>query len=117
MTADWWLSTGVMLAGAVGALVLMIIGFIVLIRAALRFGDRLSQSAEFPLQDEVAALEGKISRLERRIDEFPTVIARAGRALDALRSSRAQAAAIGASLNVAAQFISALITGPEKRNS
>lgn len=117
MSADWWLSTGIMLAGAIGALVLMIAGFIVLIRAALRFGDRLSQSAALPLQDEVVVLERKIGRLQRRIEEFPTVIARAGRALDALRSSRAQAAAIGASLNVAAQFVSALITGPEKRNS
>jgi len=115
-STDWWLSSGVMLAGSVAALVLIIAGAIVLLRSALRFGDRLTQSAEFPLEAELATLEGKIDRLQTRIDDFPSVIARAQRALNALRSSRAQAAAIGASLNVAAQFISALITGPEKRN-
>ncbi len=114
-SADWWLSSGVILAGSVAALSLIVIGAIVVLRAALKFGDRLAQSAEFPLQDELATLEGKVDRLLTRIDDFPSVIARAQRALVALAGQRAKAAAIGASLNAAAQFLSGFITGPEKR--
>jgi hypothetical protein len=115
VSADWSMSTGIVLGGAVAALALILAGAIVLLRAAFAFADRLGRSVDLPFADQLAELDTKFARLQRRIDGFPEVIERGRRALLALRSARAQAAALGASLNLAAQFVSAMIAGPEKK--
>jgi hypothetical protein len=110
-----WLGAALLWGGIGGALVLTIAGGAILVRAGLRLNDRLSTIRGSALLQQTEEVLAKFAGVEARVEDFPRLIARAQRALVALRDSRLQVRAIGETLNFAAQIARALLLGPEKK--
>jgi len=115
MTDAPWLGTALLWGGLGGGLVFVIAGLVVVARTGLRLTDRLENVGDLALLAQLDTVQEKFARVSSRIDEFPALIARAQRALVALRDSRLQVQAIGQTLNLAAQIARALLLGPEKK--
>lgn len=105
-----WLGPPAAWAGLGAGAVLIVSGGVLLLRGALALVARLDRYAELPLEREVSELEAKIARAEWRMQQVPDLIARARRALIAVRDSRAQVVALAESLTFAAQLARALFT-------
>ena len=117
MTLGWWLDPGAIVAGAVLSFLLIVTGLVILLLAAIRFGNRLAESSELPFEAELASTEEKLERLSEKIDDFPNVIDRGKRAILTIKSARTQAVALGMALNAAGQFAAALLNGGSARPS
>jgi len=110
-----WLGPAIVAAGFAIALGLMISGALRLWRAASRFGERLEKYQDLPLQREFATMQERVAQMETRIDEIPSLIARAKRAVEAVQKSRRQVQVVASSFNFAAQLIRAVVEGPGER--
>jgi len=115
MTDAPWLGAALLWGGLGSALALVGAGLIVVARSGLRLADKLDAVGDLALLAQLDVVQEKFARVSSRIDEFPALIARAQRALVALRTSRLQVQAIGETLNLAAQIARAFLLGPEKK--
>lgn len=111
-----WLGPALLLTGVGSAMLFMLVGFSVVARTAIHFGDRLAAYADSPLLEQADEVQRKLARVEWRVSEISNEIERAGRALVALRDSRLQVRAIGESLSFAAQLARAMFLGRKERN-
>jgi hypothetical protein len=114
-----WIGPAILAASFAIGLALMISGALRLWRAAQQFSERLEKYQDLPLQREFVTMQGKVARLETRINEIPALVERAKRAVEAVQKSRRQVQAVASSFNFAAQLIRAVIEGPgpERRRS
>jgi hypothetical protein len=82
-----WLGAALLWGGLGGALVFIVAGLVVATRAALRLGDRLADIGDLALLAQLDVVGQKFTRVGLRIDDFLASIARAQRALGALRAT------------------------------